>query len=327
MRILFNLTDCGAGNNGGTSTIFHSANTLFDLGHDVEIVDNGKNQHTWTNLKVPYNTIKHLKYFPSADVVISTGYRTVSSTVKLPDRCGLKLHWLRGWETWVMSEEQILNNVLKQPTIKFVNSLCLYSKLIKLGFSSYIVRPGYDLHLLNPLMNEKDSLIIGGLQCHKKHDSTKRTDWLIKTFEKLKPKYKLLQLWLFGNDQQRVPCSFYLRQPSIEQKNGFLNMIDVWMAPTMLEGLHIPPAEAMLTECPVVGTNVEMSGMSDYLFHQKTGLVSKNNLQSFIDCVEELLIDKNLRETLGKNGRSEIFKLGSRKYNMENMIKLLEALI
>ena len=40
----------------------------------------------------------------------------------------------------------------------------------------------------------------------------------------------------------------------------------------MSEGLHLPPAEAMMTECAVVGTEAELSGIQDYIIPDETGL-------------------------------------------------------
>ena len=61
MKILFNLFGVGCGNNGGTLTLFKSANTLSKLGHDVKIIDSGKNQNTWFKLNVPHIIIKDIR--------------------------------------------------------------------------------------------------------------------------------------------------------------------------------------------------------------------------------------------------------------------------
>ena len=47
MKILFNAISSGLGNNGGSNTCILSANTLTDLGHDVTILDSGKNKNDW----------------------------------------------------------------------------------------------------------------------------------------------------------------------------------------------------------------------------------------------------------------------------------------
>ena len=63
------------------------------------------------------------------------------------------------------------------------------------------------------------------------------------------------------------------------EKNDFYNYVDIWLSPSMSEGLHLPPAEAGLTACPTVATTAELSGMQDYVIHRKTGMVTANNLK------------------------------------------------
>jgi glycosyltransferase involved in cell wall biosynthesis len=96
------------------------------------------------------------------------------------------------------------------------------------------------------------------------------------------------------------------------------------MAPTESEGLHMPPAEAMMTECPVVGTNAPLSGIQDYLEDKKTGVITENNIDSFIDGVLSLYHNREYSLELGKHALNKIKELGDRKENMKRMIKLFE---
>ena len=109
--------------------------------------------------------------------------------------------------------------------------------------------------------------------------------------------------------------------------NRFYNNVDIWMAPTMSEGLHLPPAEAMMTECAVVGTTAELSGIQDYIVQDETGLLSKNDIRSFRLDVEHLYNHPGCRKRLGKAGREKILEIGNRKKNMEKMIDLFMEMI
>ena len=80
------------------------------------------------------------------------------------------------------------------------------------------------------------------------------------------------------------------------------------------------PQEAMLTGCPVVGTNAELSGMEDYLKHNLNGLVSNNDFYNFLVNITTLIIDKKLRLRLSSNCRKSIIELGDRTFNMKKMI-------
>jgi len=330
MRIIFDLRNVGLGNNGGSSTLIKSANTLVSLGHDVIFIDSVKNQHTWTPLEAKHIIPKNDSDIPSADVIIATGYKSVAPTVRAPGRLGYKVHWIRAWETWQMPDERIVETILKAPTIKIVNSICLQRKLMTYGVESKIIRPGYDLQELSPNpklpRRGRETIILGGLYPHKKHLEIKRIQWIFDVYEKFKGKYKNLQLWLFGNDI--MPKKYiYFQRPSIDQKDYFYNNVDIWLSPATQEGLHMPPAEAMMTECPVVGTDVDMSGTEDYLLHHYSGLIAKNNFQSFSTNVETLIVNENLRIKFGQNARKTIISLGDRKHNMKKLIDYFMGII
>ena len=322
---------CGLGNNGGSSTIVRSANALVELGHDVTIIDTGKNCHTWTPLNATFRKINDINKLPAADAIIATGYGTVKSTVNAPARCGKKFHWIRGWETWNFIEEKIKKMVLDQPTIKIVNSICLQDKLKSLGHASYIVRPGYDFNEIFPVVYNKahKNVILGGLYNWGSKRSGKRVRWIFETARFLKKNYDHVVLFMYGADG--VPAEDcvdqFIRHPTIAQKNEMLNSIDIWLAPTELEGLHIAPAEAMLTQATVVGTCAPMSGMQDYLLHNKTGIITDNDQASFTNAVEELIFKPEDRMFLGLNGREKILSLGSRKQNMLRMVEILEKFV
>jgi len=63
--------------------------------------------------------------------------------------------------------------------------------------------------------------------------------------------------------------------------------------------------------------------MEDYLIDNKTGLVSDNNLNSFIDNIKHLMDKPSKRIQLGKAGRLQIKSLGSRESNMKRLVDLI----
>lgn len=321
MKIIFSLVNSGAGQNGGTFTLFRSANALTDLGHKIIIVDSGRNQHTWTKLKCEFRIIRNLSEFPDADVIVATSFRSVESTNK--SKIVNKFHYIRGWELW-NTPENILVKILKESkTKKIVNSTCLQNKLKQFNIDSIIIRPGYDFNEIYPLDIRKNNkeVIIGGLFNSGLKRSTKRTEWIFESYNSLRKKYNI-KLYMFGSDgTPKQNIDYYIKNPSIEEKNKLYNMIDIWCSPSELEGLHIAPAEAMLTKCCIIGTNCQMSGTQDYLTNE-TGMISNNNLKDFTKCIEKLIINKEQRIELGNNSRNKILSLGSREENMRKMIEV-----
>jgi len=329
MRIIFDLRNVGLGNNGGSLTLIKSGNTLLEMGHDVYFVDSMRNQHTWNLLKAKHMIVKKEKELPNADIIIATGYKSVKPTVQAPERCGVKAHWFRAWETWQGTESWIIQNILKAPTMKFVNSLCLRNRLLKHGVSSRILRPGYDFNELYPLEKvETKDIILGGLYTEGKHVPIKRPNWIFETLEYLQKKYDNVKLWMFGTPKKARynGIDFYSSNPSINEKNIFYNAIHIWLAPASQEGLHMPPAEAMMTGCPVVATNAEMSGTQDYMIHKVTGLVSDNNLNAFKESVEILYKHPHARKEMGENALNRIKELGSRKQNMQKLVDFISGI-
>lgn len=331
MKIIFNLMNCSLGNNGGSATIIKSANTLQALGNEVYIVDDSPNQHTWNELKVPHIITKSFNNIPDANAVIATGYSTVRTTIRFPERCGQKFHWIRGYETWNMKEIDIVNQIFKAPTHKIVNGIGLQKLMKSRGFDSVILYPGYDLENFTQIKIRNkigDLLILGGLYSEGTKRKDKRTKWIFDAVEQLRNKFRI-QLWMIGDHPK--PNNYlidkYFQRPDDQTKNTFYNHINLWLAPTSNEGLHIPPAEAMLTGCPVVCTNAPLCGMQDYMVDGETGLVSENRFESFVKKIEILLKDKDRLFTYGSNCRQRIFKIGSREENMKKLVKHLQTVI
>jgi len=325
MKIIFDLRSTGLGDNGGSSTLIKSGNALVDLGHEVFFIDTFRNMNTWTPLNAKHILVKNKKEIPDADAIIATGYKSVELTSQAPKRCGLKIHWIRAWETWQGSQSWIIEKILKAPTLKLVNGIGLQEKLKELGFESKLIRPGYDLHELYPTgkRGNSDNIVIGGLY-HQKHFRIKRVSWLLDVASYLKSKRKDVKLHLMGATKfPSVTIDKYITNPTTKDKNCFYNEIDIWMAPAMQEGLHMPPAEAMLTGCPIVTTNNLMSGTKDYAIHGKNGLVSNDDYLSFQSYVELLVNDEDSRDLMGKEARNTIIKLGSRKENMTKLIQFI----
>ena len=327
MRIIFDLRRTGLGNNGGSQTLVKSANVLQELGHEVFMVDSGRSMYTWDPIEVTHMIVNKINKLPKSDVIIATGYNSVEATLQAPKECGRKYHWVRAFETWRGSEEWILKNILNVPTKKLVNSIGLQNKLKSYNISSEVVYPGYDFGDIYLMKRPKtDYIVLGGLY-HNKHYTIKRVEWLFKTYEELKKYRKNIKLFLMGYNNIKHKCDKYIQNPSKEQKNSFYNSIDIWLSTSMQEGLHIPPAEALMAGCSVVTTSAELSGTKDYIINGETGVVTDNCLESFINGVNSLCDNKSIRLQLAKNGMKKIQEIGDRKKNMKNLVSILEKVL
>jgi len=311
------------GPNGGSHTLVRSGNTLVDMGHEVIFVDDGKCKYDWT----PFKFERTQKTPGNIDTVVATGIKSVPSLTKFPSK--VFAHWIRGHETWTYPEEKVIDIIKASPSIKIVNSICLKNKLNQFGIESTIVRPGYDYEELYPMnIRSKSHIIIGGLYNEGKTKARKRTNWIFEVVEKLKKELPNIKLFMFGTDgtPDSPLIDYFSKNPSAKDKNFIYNTCDIWLAPTNSEGLHLTPAEAMLTECVILATNAELSGTQDYLINGETGYTSDNSIDSFYNYAKVLcLMDKNKRNEIGTNGRMKILSLGNRIENMKKFIKVLKG--
>jgi glycosyltransferase involved in cell wall biosynthesis len=330
MKISFDLRKTGLGNNGGSLTLIRCANTLVDLGNEVFVIDSGKNRNTWVPLRAEHIIAPNYNAIPDADVLMATGFRSVRVCCHTPERCGAKFHYIRGWETWTMPEHHIVKFVVKAETNKIVNGVCLQNKLKEYGEESEIIRPGYDLedYSVDNKRSEDNTVVLGGLYTEGKHVQTKRPNWIFETKEFLKLRGVKAKLIMYGTSKKpKGAIDDYISHPTLEEKNDLYNYCDIWLAPSMMEGLHNPPAEAMMTGCPVVTTNAPMAGTQDYVIHNQNGIVTNDNVEEFAYGVEQICKDKQKRLELGSNCRSTIEKLGDREQNMKKMMAYFKKII
>ena len=329
MKILFNLLGTGISNNGGSRTLIRSANILKKIGEDVILLNNKLNHiYTWDKIEVPILSPNTINDIPNADVVIGTGYGSWKKTIDLPNRCGKKFIWCRGWEIWQAPENKLIELLGDKKINLIVNSIGLQDKLKEFNIDSEIIRPGYDIHELRPLNNRQKNKIItiGGLYNKGDKRKTKRVEWIFEVVRRLKKDMNIC-LVMFGADGSpdvHDPFDVFITNPVYERKNDIYNSCDLWLAPTENDSLHNPPAEAMLTECCVVATDTPMNGMKDYLINMKTGLISDNNINDFERCVRMMIDNPDIRIKLGIAGREKILSLGTREYNMTLLLNYLE---
>lgn len=331
MKITINAMDTGFSNNGGTKTLFHSANILTDMGHEVRCVSNHPNKFTWFPLKAEFIQPKHSLAYPDADVNIATGFQSVRNVVAAPPQKGKPVHWIRAHETWITKQ---LERVYKAPTTKWVNSegLKFFIKR-QYGVDTKVLYPGADLDVFyntNKRRYDLQYFTVGALSNKKPR---KRQDWVAKTFENLNRTYGAKAAFvMFGNDGRPLDVKYvhaYLQQPKPDILRAMYNKVKVWLAPTYSEGLHICPIEAALCGCLVVGTTAELAGLRDWLVDGHTGFMGENDYGGFYGSVlaaikcsgkDALKIVETARNTIEN-------VIGTRERNMERMIELIEGIL
>ncbi|MBU2472775.1 glycosyltransferase family 4 protein, partial [Patescibacteria group bacterium] len=106
----------------------------------------------------------------------------------------------------------------------------------------------------------------------------------------------------------------------------YYSLSDIFVRPSLSEGLGNVFLEAMATGLPVIGTKV--GGIPDFLEDRKTGLFCEvNNPKSIANKIKEVLENDQLRKTLIDNGLNlvrEKYTWDSVAQKMENIFEKLQ---
>jgi glycosyltransferase involved in cell wall biosynthesis len=101
----------------------------------------------------------------------------------------------------------------------------------------------------------------------------------------------------------------------------YLAISDVFVRPSLSEGLGNVFLEAMAAGLPVIGTKV--GGILDFLKDSEMGLFCEvKNPQSIAEKIELILNDNNLRQKLIDNGR----RLVEEKYNWPKIAQQMKII-
>ena len=102
----------------------------------------------------------------------------------------------------------------------------------------------------------------------------------------------------------------------------YLKIADVFVRPSLSEGMGNAFLEAMAAEVPIIGTPV--GGIPDFLKDEQTGLFCKpNDPEDLAEIINMVLNDEELRMRLKKNA----WTLVAEKYNWNKIVKEYESLL
>jgi len=315
MKIAFNSYGVGYGNNGGTQTVYRMAIALSEMGHKVELLSHVKNCFTWFTL--PKN-VKHITSNKTdADVVVDVSTASIKY-VKSKDK---RFLWLRGLETWRISLEEILQDVINYEGEVLVNSKRLQNVFIKnLGLTYKIQYSGIPIDDFVNSNSKSDGFSIGALYSKRKIKNWALSDYV---FNNLKKNYgDKFKFFAFGVDEMKKGSVYYAKNPSFNHKLKILNSCDLWLATSINEGLHIPPMEASLCGACIVAPKNEDSGVMDYA-KEGTALMYVSREEAYekvVYAIEHREEIKSLNESMNKIIRDEI---GDIQMNADKLMKII----
>lgn len=155
--------------------------------------------------------------------------------------------------------------------------------------------------------------------------------FLLKAVADILKIYPNTKFFLIGSGKEEEKLKNFVVNNSLEQNVYFLgnrydipellSLADVFVMPSIAEGLSIAMLEAMASGRAIVSANT--NGTRKLITHGVTGLLfPKGNIVQLKDTIINLLSDKNLRIKLGQNAKKYV----SQYYNLEIFIKNIENL-
>jgi glycosyltransferase involved in cell wall biosynthesis len=105
-----------------------------------------------------------------------------------------------------------------------------------------------------------------------------------------------------------------------------LSISDIFVLPSLHEGMPNVVLEAMAAKIPVVATSV--GGTNEIIIHNKTGLLVPHSDSSAItNAILELIVDRNKREEIGLNGYLHVKNHFSAERAYEKYFQLIQSLV
>lgn len=93
-----------------------------------------------------------------------------------------------------------------------------------------------------------------------------------------------------------------------------MNKADIFILPSIYEGMPITLIEAMGSGIPILASNV--GGIPDMIENAKEGILCTPDAYGIISKIKEMILDKDLREFIGKQAY-----IASKKFSVEKMAK------
>jgi glycosyltransferase involved in cell wall biosynthesis len=158
--------------------------------------------------------------------------------------------------------------------------------------------------------NEQVLLFLGNLT------TQKRPDRFLQIVAKVKATYPTIQAWIVGDGTLRKTTEQLAEVLRITENVRFwgyqtnvatcVTAADILVLPSDTEGLPGVVLEAAYAHVPTVGSLV--GGIQECLEDGETGFIiaKKDNIQDYVDKIEELLNNESLRQQMGTAARQKV---------------------
>ena len=336
---------------GGTKIIFEYANRLAEQGYDVCIYHTNslpylksrfpvalkwikntilypKAKPTWFDFNDEVKT-KHIKIISDetirdADVTIGTWWSVAFEINKLNNFKGKKINLIQGYEVWIGHEDL----VKKSYTLDIIHIVIAdYLEEIVFKESGVHLKKIYNAidnnkFFINKKIQERNPFTVMMLYSEEEH---KGTQFGLQALRKLKNKFPLLQVTLFGTYKKPANLESWISYYS--NPNNLVELYNdnaIFLTVSLHEGWALPPCEAMFSGCALVATDID--GHVSYAIKDKTALlIEPQNVVDTVDKITELLENQALRIQLATVGNEYVQKF-KWENNIQELIKIINGI-
>lgn len=325
---------------GGVKVVIEFANRLVRRGHEVTVVaalagvpfditaslpqkfkrliwfvlryigyKGGYKPNQWITLE-PTLKIRWLPsldavWIPNADAVIATAWETAEWVATYPDTKGRKFYLIQNDESkFDQVDAQRVRKTWSLPMKKMVTGSWLQGLLAGENESTCWVSQGVDyqdkkFQMMTPPeeRNPKKILMMYHVLTWKGS-----ADGLA-ALKIVKEKIPDITATLFGVPPATAELPDwieYVRNPSQTELNKLYNSAAIFISPSYLEGMSLPPMEAM--QCGAALCVTDIGGHRDYAVHEKTALLSPPaNPQAMAENIIRLIEHQDVRIQLARN--------------------------
>jgi glycosyltransferase involved in cell wall biosynthesis len=196
-------------------------------------------------------------------------------------------------------------------------------------FELRVSRKLRDSELKEKLGISKNSIVIGTVA---RLEPIKGIRYLVdaaKIILSLPSSYLLPSIYflIVGDGSERKFLEEKVKKLGIKDKFIFMSIMDIYVQPSVNEGMGKTIVLAELLGKPVVATNVQ--GIPSVVIDNETGiLVPPRDSQKLAEAIVKLINDENLRTKMGENAKKWVYKIvdGYPQFSQQRMLFLLENL-
>lgn len=246
-----------------------------------------------------------------------------------------------GSDVYLFPKKSMLHKSILKFSLSRADNIFSTSHAMKSEIQNYtskeieVVHFGIDTSIFKPAQVDslfsKDDLVIGTVKSLEHNYGIK---YLINAFVLLVEKHPALpiKLLIVGggsmiNFLKELIVKKKVRERTIftgpvpfTEVPRFQNMLDIAVYPSVSESFGVSVLESSACEKPVVVSNV--GGLPEVVKDGETGIiVEKQNPKQTAEAIEKLILNKSLREQLGRNGRQRVEKKYNFSENIEQMVE------